>query len=250
MYAVRALVACALTLAIAACGGGGGSDAAPAVDGNATGEPPVSSGTGTTPVPSPTPTPTSTPGSTSGGTQLYDRNPIVSSCDAGELKAAEKALALTKVNAIRALHRLPPVAYDLASDIQTSKSALISVANAKLTHTPTTDDKCYTAEGKDGSGSSNLYISYSSGPRTLASDTAVTAFLIDDGVASLGHRRWLLHPFLSHTSFGRVDGTPLVSSPWSNVTGMSYIPHIEDVVPHEFPELVFLRERLLGHAEQ
>lgn len=216
---VRAFVALVFALVVAGCGGGGGSGGVQTAEGNATGEPPVSSGGTTTPVPAPAPAPTPSPSSS--GSALYNRNPIVSSCDAGELKASEKALVLAKVNAIRALHRLPAVAYDAASDIQTSKSALISVANAKLTHTPTTDDKCYTAEGKDGSGSSNLYISYSSGPRTLASDTAVVAFLVDDGVASLGHRRWLLHPFLSHTSFGRVDGTPLVSSPWNNVTGMS-----------------------------
>lgn len=221
MHVVRTLVTCAFVLVLGACGGGGASSDSEAVNGNATGEPPVSSGGPTAPVTGPAPAPPPVMPSPSSGNALYDRNPIVSSCDAGQLKASEKALALAKVNAIRALHRLPAVAYDFASDIQTSKSALISVANAKLTHAPTTDDKCYTAEGKDGSGSSNLYISYSSAPRTLASDAAVVAFLIDDGVASLGHRRWLLHPFLSHTSFGRVDGTPLVSSPWSNVTGMS-----------------------------
>jgi uncharacterized protein YkwD len=229
MLAARALIACALTLVVLGCGGGGGgsSDNGQSSGTGATGVPPISSGNDTAPTPSASPSPTTTPAPTPNpnparsGNALYDRTPIVSSCDAGELKQSEKTLALDKLNAIRALHRLAPVSYDLQADIQTSKSALISVANAKLTHTPTTGDKCYTAEGKDGSGLSNLYISYSSAPRTLASDSAIVGFLIDDGVASLGHRRWLLHPFLSRTSFGRVDGAPLVSSQWSYVTGMS-----------------------------
>jgi uncharacterized protein YkwD len=217
MFATRALMACALTLVVLGCGGGGGSgsDSGQQSASDATGAPPISSGTEPAPAPAPNPSPATS------GDARYDRTPIVSSCDAGELKQSEKTLALDKVNEVRALHRLPAVTYDFQADIQTSKSALISAANAKLTHTPTTNDKCYTTEGKDGSGSSNLYISYSSAPRTLASDTAITAFLIDDGVASLGHRRWLLHPFLSRTSFGRVDGAPLVASQWSNVTGMS-----------------------------
>ncbi len=221
MLTARALIACALTVAVFGCGGGGGGDggAASQSSTDATGTPPESSGNTTTVPPAPVTTPP--PSSGSSGSALYDRTPIVSSCDAGQLKQSEKTLALDKLNAIRALHRLPPVVYDAQFDIQTSKSALISVANAKLTHAPTTDDRCYTSEGKDGSATSNLYISYSTAPRSLASDSAVVGFLVDDGVASLGHRRWLLHPFLSRTSFGRVDGAPLVSSPWSYVTGMS-----------------------------
>jgi uncharacterized protein YkwD len=152
---------------------------------------------------------------------LYDRLPIVPSCDPGQLKAGEKSQVLNKINEIRALHRLPPVIYDAPGDIQTAKSSLITVANIKLTHTPTAADSCYSEDGRLGSGSSNIFIQYSTGPYTFASDRSVVSFLIDDGVASLGHRRWLLHPFLSRTSFGRVDGAPLVASTFRYVTGIA-----------------------------
>ena len=42
----------------------------------------------------------------------------------------------------------------------------------------------------------------------VSSASALGSLLVDNGVETLGHRRWMLHPFLGTTSLGRVDGTP------------------------------------------
>jgi uncharacterized protein YkwD len=169
---------------------------------------------GPAPAPAPAPAPTPPPAG-----PLYDRDPIIASCDAGQLKLSEKQRALDTVNAIRALHGLKPVAYDSSSDIDTAKSALMSVANQALSHTPPTNWNCYTTEGARGSGNSNLFLRWSSVKSDYATEAGIASLLIDDGVSQLGHRRWLLHPFLSETSFGRVDGKPFANNNWA--TGIS-----------------------------
>ena len=143
----------------------------------------------------------------------------MSSCDAGQLKTSEKQLALTTVNAIRAVHGLKPVTYDNLHDIGTARSALISVANQQLSHTPPPTWFCYTQDGYDASNSSNLFLRWASAKSNYATEAGIASLLVDDGVSSLGHRRWLLHPFLSQTSFGRVDGKPFSNNNWA--TGMT-----------------------------
>lgn len=152
--------------------------------------------------------------------ELYDVKPEPSSCKEGVLKKSEKLKVLNRLNTIRNLHGLKPVSYNEADDALTAKSALIMQANATLTHTPDKSMKCWSAEGEKGSGKSNIHIYYSSGMKDLEeSKNIVAGWLIDDGVDSLGHRRWLIDPFLKHVSFGRVDGKPVVNSEWDTTTG-------------------------------
>lgn len=124
------------------------------------------------------------------------------------LSQAEKDKVLAHFNNIRSLHRLPPVTYDSSSNAMTAQSALISAANGKISHTPASTSSCYTSDGATGSKKSNLYISYSSASGSVATTDALDWLLIDDGVSSLGHRRWMLHPFLKLTAVGRAEGRP------------------------------------------
>lgn len=144
------------------------------------------------------------PADTASLNSLYDVLPNIASCSEGTLKASEKQKVLEYVNAIRRLHGLEDVTYSSVDDIYTAKAALLIAANATLTHQPTPSMTCYTAEGLTGSASSNL--AYRSGS-TTASASFVDMWLVDAGVASLGHRRWIIDPFLSQISFGRVDRT-------------------------------------------
>lgn len=147
---------------------------------------------------------------------VVDNNPDIANCDEGRLRASATASLRIAVNEIRQLHNLPPVSYDFASDEETAKSALISVANDYLSHEPTMDDwHCYTTDGEEGSRTSNLGLIYSSDINNLPDNTRFLAlFLIDENVEKLGHRRLLLDPFLSSISYGRVDGVPIVPSSW------------------------------------
>jgi uncharacterized protein YkwD len=193
------LLGAALLATVAACGGGGGSESVTVV-------------TGATPTPtataSPGPSPTGTP-TPSGGVlpaalaALYSVQPDVAGCRAGSLTASAKADVLARLNAIRALHRLPAVTYSEADDAQTAESSLMMVANNQLSHTPGANWLCYTAAGAAGAGSGNLFSSTSSAGFT--DDQYLGGWLTEGGSAKLGHRRWMLDPFLGRTSYGRVS---------------------------------------------
>jgi hypothetical protein len=140
--------------------------------------------------------------------KYYATRPDIENCIAGTLNDNSKQAALARVNYIRSLHKLPPVTYNPADDELVQQSALISVANAALDHTPATDWACYTAEGARGSGTSNLGISLSSEVSNFSDENNVNRWLTEEYSETIGHRRWLLDPFLKYVAYGRVDGKP------------------------------------------
>ncbi len=160
---------------------------------------------------------------------VYKQLPDLQNGKIGVLSDKEKQDALNEVNAIRKLHKLPPVTYDNTHQLHMNKAALIIAGNGRLTHVPAITDKFYSKEGGWGCYNGNLFLekhtllSYKKNTvklqdlnlnkalNTLNSEIAtakeiINAFLIDEQVKTLGHRRWLLNPFLSSTTFGRVDG--------------------------------------------
>jgi len=171
-----------LALVIAGCGGSGGTDA------------------GTTPG-------TTSSDFTAAALSLYSAVPDPTICRAGTLSAAEKSSALATVNAIRAAHGLAAVGYDTAGDNEVMQISLMSAVNGTLNHAPPTTWGCYTAAGASGAASSNLYLGGPSPYLTLTPSASIlSGWLADVGVeATLGHRRWLLDPFLKQIAFGRVD---------------------------------------------
>jgi uncharacterized protein YkwD len=138
---------------------------------------------------------------------LYAVRPDAAICRAGTLSAAEKASALAAVNAIRAAHGLAAVSQDSAGENEVMQIALMSAVNGRLSHAPTSAWGCHTAAGVQGAGSSNLYLGGPSTVLPLVSSAAILAdWLADVGSeATLGHRRWMLDPFLKQVAFGRVD---------------------------------------------
>jgi len=138
-------------------------------------------------------------------TELYDCEPRMSDCYEGILKQSEKDLVLNRLNQIRALHGLSAVAYNSSDDKYAQKSALITAANEVMNHYPDSTDKCYSADGKKGCSDGNLWIGYANVVHVWKSDNMINDWLIDKDVLSLGHRRWLLNPFMKTVAFGRVD---------------------------------------------
>jgi hypothetical protein len=140
---------------------------------------------------------------------VYLELPTVHQCAAGMLTEAEKRKVLAHVNGIRRLHNLQPVSYDPTHDAEMAAASLIIAANEELTHEPAPTDRCYSAAGAEGAATSNLAIAtrgQASADPLLAPSTAdVNGFLVDPAVPELGHRRWLLNPFLPRVAYGRVD---------------------------------------------
>ena len=137
---------------------------------------------------------------------LYVTPADIATCRAGVVTEAAKREMLTGVNAVRAIHALPPVTYAADADPETAAAALMMVANNQLSHAPPADWKCYSAAGSRGAGSSNLaggvtspYLLWNTPTDHLAD------WLRDANSTSIGHRRWLLSPFLRQISYGRAD---------------------------------------------
>lgn len=146
---------------------------------------------------------------------LYAVSPDIGACEAGEVTEATKEAALAAVNRIRTLSGLPTVAYYPAGDDEAREAALMMVANADLSHEPPPAWHCWTQAGYDGANSSNLFIHFGSSPASqYPPEAPIIGLLVDNGVQSLGHRRWFLDPFLAAVSFGSVHGESLVAAPY------------------------------------
>ena len=139
----------------------------------------------------------------------FEQDPDLSRCYEGILKDARKKEVLDYVNYVRSLHNLPSVSYDYSSDIQMQKAALIGLANETIIHDPPTSSKCYSQEGADGCSLGNLSIAGNtiSYPNQTDIDV-IDGFMKELNSTSIGHRRWLLYPFLKYTSYGRTIGKP------------------------------------------
>ena len=206
---MRRLIPLLLASLTVACSGGGGSLGG----GDVVTPTPTPSG-GPTPGPTPTPAPSST--EPANGAEffgaiatLYTTQPDISSCRAGILKPEVGQRVLSVLNTFRAFHRLPPVAYATADEANVMQSALIQAANGSLSHFPPANWACYSAAGATASQQSNLYIGLGSGLTYTRNDDIVIGWLTDvDNLVldSVGHRRWLLYPFLSTVAYGRVAG--------------------------------------------
>ncbi len=197
----------ALGLVTACSGGGGGSDGGGViVTPTPTPSPSIS--------PTPTPTPTSNEPATgsdffSSIALLYTVQPDIAACQAGQLKPEVGARVLATLNDIRAHHDLPPVTYAGAEEAAVQQSALMMAANGQLSHTPPTSWNCYTNAGAAAAGQSNIYLGMGGGLRYSQDADILIGWLtdVDNLVANnIGHRRWLLYPFLATVSYGRVAG--------------------------------------------
>lgn len=117
----------------------------------------------------------------------------VESCTIGTESAASLDATFHTVNALRDFAGLAPVSFDDALNHKALAAALMMRAQEDLSHTPGPEWKCYSDDGADGAGHSNLTLG------TSGAD-AIVDYVGDEGVSSLGHRRGLLDP--STTVFG------------------------------------------------
>lgn len=135
---------------------------------------------------------------------LYTTPPDLAHCVAGDLRAEAKASFLEAFNALRARHGLAPVGYNAAADRSAAEAALIMAAGSALSHQPPPSWRCWTAAGASAAGSSNLLGGVSSPYLAYEDDNAIlAAWLIEGEGDEIGHRRWLLDPYLDQTALGR-----------------------------------------------
>lgn len=140
---------------------------------------------------------------------LYTTPPDLKSCRPGVLAAMETQRALSTLNAIRALHGLSPVAYDASADEAVMRISLMIAVNRQVSHAPSQDWRCYAPDGYLAAQTSNLGGGFAPALIFRNAEDYVTGWLTEmrNGLPdSIGHRRWLLDPFLKKIAYGRVAG--------------------------------------------
>ena len=111
-------------------------------------------------------------------------------CTAGTTALTFRDAVLLRLNYFRAMAGVPAqvIFFDTFS-AKSQQAALMMSANGQLSHSPPSSWKCYTAEGAEAAGSSNLALG-------VYGRDAIDLFMRDPGTGNgfVGHRRWILYP--------------------------------------------------------
>jgi hypothetical protein len=127
-----------------------------------------------------------------------------STCTAGTTSQAYAEATISRVNCYRVMAGLPgDVVLTNTWNSKAQDAALMMSAQGSLSHSPGTNWSCYTANGAEAAGKSNL---------ALGADAAGAIDLyMDDpgsgGNAAVGHRRWVLYPPTKTMGTGNIPST-------------------------------------------
>jgi len=125
------------------------------------------------------------------------------SCNAGETAQSFRDAIELRINYFRAMAGVPAVVQ--LSDEYNAKaqqSALMMSVNDQLSHEPPTSWQCYSAEGAQAAGCSNLYLG-------VFGPSAISGYIYDPGSnnTAVGHRRWILYPQTESMGSGDIPQT-------------------------------------------
>lgn len=126
----------------------------------------------------------------------------IAGCVAGTTSAAYRQATLDVVNFFRAMSGLPgDVVFDPALDAKDQDAALMMIAEGETNHFPDPTFACYTVEGDEAAGASNLALDF-------AGPDAILAYVNDFGAPNepVGHRRWILYPPQMDMGTGSTSG--------------------------------------------
>jgi len=106
-------------------------------------------------------------------------------CRPGETSQAFRDAVLRRINYFRAMAGVPTVKLNAEYNRKAQAAALMMSANDQLSHSPPGNWRCYSAEGAQAAGSSNLCLG-------LMGWDAIRLYMLEGGL--VGHRRWILYP--------------------------------------------------------
>jgi len=126
-----------------------------------------------------------------------------STCTAGTTSQSFRDAVLLRINYFRAMAGVPAgIAFSTEYSRKAQQAALMMSRNEQLSHSPPSSWTCYTAEGAEAAGHSNLYLgTYSWG--------AIDGYMEDPGSGNTaaGHRRWILYPQTQVMGTGDIPST-------------------------------------------
>ena len=111
-------------------------------------------------------------------------------CDAGGTAPDFRELVALRINYYRAMAGVPAwVSFQDDFNAKAQQAALMMSRNTNLNHYPPADWLCYSADGAEAAGQSNLALG-------RAGPEAIDGYMQDFGLynGAVGHRRWLLYP--------------------------------------------------------
>jgi len=147
------------------------------------------------------------------------------SCNAGDLDALGVDNTLRQVNLVRWLAELPPVAVDVDKNAAAQACALIMDANDDIEHDVPDSWRCKDPIGAAAAQVSNL--------ATTPGVFAIDLYMDDEGIANLGHRRWILNRKLGPIGVGStkdysclhvIGGTGSSDAPWTAWPPPGFVP--------------------------
>ena len=124
-------------------------------------------------------------------------------CDAGATASGFQDAVLLRLNYFRAMAGVPAtVTFGGTYNGKDQKAALMMSANGQLSHNPPTTWTCYTAEGAEAAGNSNLALGASG-------RAAIDLYMKDPGTGNgaAGHRRWIVFPATQVMGTGDIPAT-------------------------------------------
>ncbi len=113
-----------------------------------------------------------------------------SNCEPGTTSQTFRDAILQRINYFRQMAGVPNLlGLTDEKNRQAQAAALMMSVNNQLNHTPPSSWTCYTEDGRQGAGSSDLFLG-------VYGPDAITGYIFDygDGNTAAGHRRWILDP--------------------------------------------------------
>lgn len=121
----------------------------------------------------------------------------VANCLAGENSKEYTEATLKRINFYRILAGLSPIV-QLVDEFNKKafRSSLMMEAARSLSHHPSPNWKCFSIEGKEAAGKSNLALE--------AGAAGIDSYIVDPGAGNyfVGHRRWIFFPSLATMGSG------------------------------------------------
>ncbi len=131
------------------------------------------------------------------------------SCVAGTTAQPYRDAVALRLNWFRLVAGVPPwILLDSVNNAKDQQAALMMSVNRAVNHNPPGSWQCYTADGAEAAGHSNLC--YSTGASYLPGDPGCVQSYMNDfgpGNGATGHRRWLLYPQTQSMGTGDVPAT-------------------------------------------
>jgi hypothetical protein len=141
----------------------------------------------------------------------------VASCNAGDVSSPGRENALKLVNLYRWLCGLPEVQTDPTRNANAQACALMMDANNALSHSPPSSWTCYSSQGANAAGNSNI--------ASTPGVEGVDLYIADPGnETTMGHRRWILSNGLGPIGLGTtssyscmwvIGGSGSGGNPWT-----------------------------------